>query len=163
MHPLPAFNLPRDARDPSAGKDLGDLPEWNLDDLYTGEDSRRLAADLDWLEQESAAFAAEYEGSLDTLDSDGLLLCIKRYERIKSVGGRIMSYAGLRYYQMTTDPGRAKFLSDMQGRITDLSTPMVFFSLEMNRLDNARLDSMLAENLNPCAAADAGHAAAPIV
>ncbi|MEM7440493.1 MAG: M3 family oligoendopeptidase [Pseudomonadota bacterium] len=146
MHPLPVFDLPRDAHDPSGGKDLGDLPEWKLDDLYPGEDSDALAKDLTWLEGESASFASDYEGKLASLNAADLLVCIQRFERIQSVGGRIMSYAGLRYYQMTTDPGRAKFLSDMQGQITDMSTPMVFFSLEMNRLEDASLDAMLTED-----------------
>jgi oligoendopeptidase F len=33
-----------------------------------------------------------------------------------------MSFAGLRYYQHTTDPGAGKFMSDMQDKIT--TTPL---------------------------------------
>lgn len=146
MHPFPAIDLPRDARDPASGKEFGDLPEWKLEDLYPGEDSPKLAEDLKWLGEECSQFAADYEGKLAALNAAGLLNCIDRYERIQSISGRIMSFAGLRYYQMTTDADRAKFLSDMQGQITDMSTPLVFFSLEMNRLEDAHLDGMLAEN-----------------
>ena len=48
---------------------------------------------------------------------------------------------GLRYYQNTTDPLRAKFFGDMQTALTDASTPLVFFTLELNRLDDAALDA----------------------
>ena len=58
--------------------------------------------------------------------------------------GRVMSFAGLRYYQNTTDAERGKFMSDMQGAITDMSTPMVFFTLELNRVNDAQLDAMVA-------------------
>ncbi|MGB0440557.1 MAG: M3 family oligoendopeptidase, partial [Paracoccaceae bacterium] len=67
-------------------------------------------------------------------------------ERIDSVAGRIMSYAGLRYYQLTTDAARAKFLSDMQTRITEFTTPLVFFTLEINRLDDTHLAGLCAQN-----------------
>jgi oligoendopeptidase F len=57
-----------------------------------------------------------------------------------------MSYAGLRYYQNTTDAERAKFLADAQDRITTFTTPLVFFSLEVNRIDDATLSAHFAAN-----------------
>ena len=80
------------------------------------------------------------------LDAAGLLDCILRNEKINQVAGRIMSFAGLRYHQLTTDGGRTKFLSDCQEKITNFSTPLVFFTLELNRLDEDKLKSMYAEN-----------------
>ena len=57
-----------------------------------------------------------------------------------------MSFAGLRYYQQTTDAGRAKFMSDMQEKITNFTTPLVFFTLELNRLEDDHLANLLAQN-----------------
>ncbi|KKL11770.1 hypothetical protein LCGC14_2542450, partial [marine sediment metagenome] len=104
------------------------------------------ARDLDWLDSACAGFAADYEGKLADLDAAGLLDCVQRYEKIESVSGRIMSFAGLRYYQQTTDPERAKFMSDCQDRLTNATTPLVFFSLEINRIDDARLDALFSQN-----------------
>ncbi len=92
------------------------------------------------------SFAADYEGKLADLDADGLLECILRNEKISSIAGRIMSFAGLRYYQLTTDGGRAKFMSDCQEKITNFTTPLVFFTLELNRLDDDALTGMFAQN-----------------
>ncbi|MEL7183970.1 MAG: M3 family metallopeptidase, partial [Pseudomonadota bacterium] len=130
----------------AAGDPLGNLPDWNLDDLYSGEDAPELQADLDWLEQECAAFAADYEHKLADLTADQMLAAIQRDEKIDQVAGRIMSFAGLRYYQITTDGGRAKFMSDMQDRITTFTTPLVFFGLEFNRIDDAILDGHYTAN-----------------
>ena len=141
---LPQPDLPRDMRDAASGDEFGDLPEWNLDDLYPSTDGPEITKDMAWLGDECPAFAADYEGKLADLDAAGLLECILRYEKIQNVMGRVMSYAGLRYYQNTTDADRGKFMSDMQGAITDMSTPMVFFSLELNRVDDAQLDAMVA-------------------
>ncbi|WP_084862699.1 M3 family oligoendopeptidase [Salibaculum halophilum] len=128
----------------SGGRPLGDLPEWDLTDLYDGPDAPALKRDLDWLEEACRSFAADYEGKLAGLDAAQMLEAVQRYEQIDIIAGRIMSFAGLRYYQQTTDPDRAKFISDCQDRITSFTTPLVFWSLEINRLDEAALQGLLA-------------------
>ena len=93
------FQLPfpiRDINASSGDQPLGDLPEWNLDDLYAGENAPELKRDLDWLEQACTSFASDYDGHLAELDAAGLLECIQRQERINQMAGRIMSYAGWR-------------------------------------------------------------------
>ena len=143
------FQLPFPLRDANAGSGpdaLGALPEWDLTDLYAGEDAPELARDLEWLEQECASFAQDYEGNLAGLDAAGLLSCVLRNEKINAIAGRIMSFAGLRYYQQTTDADRAKFLSDCQEKVTVFTTPLVFFTLEINRLDDEALEALFAAN-----------------
>ena len=135
-----AANVARDEAD------LGPLPEWDLTDLYPAPDAAEIARDTDWLGAECRSFAADYEGRLAELDAAGLLAAVRRWERIQTVSGRLGSYAGLRYYQDTIDAGRSKFFGDMQTRLTDLTTPLVFFTLELNRVDDARLDRLLTEN-----------------
>ncbi|NOC45006.1 M3 family oligoendopeptidase [Ruegeria sp. HKCCD7559] len=136
----------RDANAMGGADNLGNLPEWDLTDLYTSEEAPELARDLDWLEGGCAAFAAEYEGKLAELDAAALLACVQRNEKINAVAGRIMSFAGLRYYQLTTDAERAKFLSDMQEKITVFTTPLVFFTLEINRIEDDVLGAHFAAN-----------------
>jgi oligoendopeptidase F len=141
---MPPFARPRLFDALAAGGGLGDLPEWDLTDLYAAPDAPELARDFAWLETEAAAFAADYEGKLAELDAAGLLEAVRRYERIDTVGGRIMSYASLRYSQATTDSARAKFMSDCQDRMTAATKPLVFFSLEVNRVEDAALEARLA-------------------
>jgi len=124
-----------DANASGGHNQFGDLPEWDLTDLYPAPDSPELARDMEWLETACADFANDYEGKLADLDADGLLDAVKRYEDIDVIAGRVMSYAGLRYYQITTDADRAKFMADAQDKITAFTTPLVFYSLEFNRID----------------------------
>jgi oligoendopeptidase F len=140
--------LPRPYHDANATAKggFGDLPEWDLGDLYPAPDAPQVARDAAWLEQACADFARDHEGKLAGLDAAGMLDCVRRYEAIDIAAGRLMSFAGLRYYQNTTDSARAKFLSDMQDRITTATTPLVFFSLEINRIDDAALDALFAAN-----------------
>lgn len=141
--PTPVF----DATHSTGGAgDFGDLPEWNLDDLYKDEKAPELTRDMAWLETACADFATRYEGKLATLDAAGMLQCVKDYEAIDLIAGRIMSFAGLRYYQITTDADRAKFMSDTQEKVTIFTTPLVFYSLEVNRLEDEALAQMFAAN-----------------
>jgi oligoendopeptidase F len=139
--------LPRPVFDAHAsGGGLGKLPDWDLSDLYKAPDAPEVTRDMEWLEKACADFAATYEGKLATLDAAALLACVQTYEQIDVTAGRLMSFAGLRYYQNTMDSERAKFMADMQDRITTFTTPLVFFTLEFNRLDDAHLAALIAAN-----------------
>ena len=139
--PQPAY----DTAQGGAG-DLGNLPDWDLTDLYAAEDAPELLRDLDWCDTACAEFAATYEGKLADLDADGMLACVQSYEKIDLIAGRLMSFAGLRYYQNTTDGARAQFLGNAQERITNATAALVFYSLEINRLEDAHLDGLFAAN-----------------
>ena len=128
------------------GGAFGDLPEWDLSDLYASEDAAELQADLTWLKQSCIDFSNDYEGKLAQLNADEMLKAVERYEAIDIIAGRIMSFAGLRYYQLTTDPERAKFMSDMQDKLTEHTTKLVFYGLEFNRLEEEALSKLLAQN-----------------
>jgi oligoendopeptidase F len=133
-----------DAADATGGADLGNLPVWDLSDLYLTPEAPELASDLDWFEAEARSYASDYEGNLAKLDGPGMLRAVERSEKMDEVAGRIMSFAGLRYYQETTNGARAKFMSDMQDRITAASACLVFFTLEFNALEDDHLEALYA-------------------
>jgi oligoendopeptidase F len=126
--------------------DLGPLPQWRLDDLYEGMDSPRFAADLARAATEAKRFAATYQGKLAGLTEGAdagqrLYAAVGAYEELQDLMGRIMSYASLLHAGDTSDPARAKFFGDAQEKVTELAGELLFFELELNRLDDARLDA----------------------
>ncbi|MDQ0510565.1 M3 family oligoendopeptidase [Ancylobacter amanitiformis] len=136
--------------DSAAATALGTLPQWDLSDLYPGLDSPELSADLERAAAETAAFEEAYKGKLagilDAADAGGQFAdIVARYEKIEDRLGRLYSYAGLVYSGDTTDPVRAKFYGDVQEKLTDASTHLLFFSLELNRLDDARMEAALGD------------------
>jgi oligoendopeptidase F len=129
---------------------LGDLPEWDLGDLYPGMESAAVSADLARALADSEAFATRYRGKLADIAAapDGgarLLAAVEAYEALDDLMGKLGSYAGLLYSGDTADPQRAKFYGDVSEKLTAASTHLLFFTLEINRLDDAVLDRLLAD------------------
>jgi oligoendopeptidase F len=122
-----------------------DLPTWNLADLYPAPDSPELGADLDRAEQQAKAFAAAHAGRLATLSGAALATAIADFERIEEVLGRVMSYAQLLFSGDSNDPAIGRFYQSMNERVTAISSHMIFFALELNRLDDALLETRLAD------------------
>ena len=125
---------------------LGSLPEWDLDELYPGQESPELEADLKRATEDADAFAKAHEGKLVGLDGAGLAAAIAAYERIDETLGRIMSYAGLVHAGNVSDPEIGRFYQIMQERANAIGTKLLFFTLELNRLKEADLDARIAES-----------------
>jgi oligoendopeptidase F len=129
---------------------LGALPEWNLSDLYPGLDSPEIKRDLEQADSDCAAFEQEFKGRLAALATGegaggALAAAVKRYESIDDRLGRLISYASLVYAGNTTDPVNAKFYGDIQERITAASLHLLFFALELNRIDDGQLDAAMRD------------------
>ena len=128
---------------------LGALPEWDLSALYSGMDSPAFAADMARAQTECSGFAARWRGKLAAAakgsDPAGTLAeAVRAYEALEDLLGRLMSYAGLVYSGDTTDPVRAKFYGDTQEKLTTMSAEMLFFTLELNRIDDAVINEAAA-------------------
>jgi oligoendopeptidase F len=135
---------------PAVRGGLGRLPEWNLADLYSGIDDPRVARDLDRADAECLAFEQAYKGKLAALAADSgagaaLAEAVKRYEALDELLGRLVSFAGLVHAGNTIDPARAKFFGDVQERITAASTHLLFFVLELNRIEDAQLEAAMGD------------------
>ena len=127
---------------------LAPLPEWNLADLYPGIDSAELKRDVEWTEAECVAFEKAYKGNLDKIAGSPeagreLAAAVKRYEKIDDVAGRLGSYAGLLHAGDASNPVLSKFYGDMQERLTAAYLHLLFFTLELNRIDDAVLDKAM--------------------
>jgi oligoendopeptidase F len=122
---------------------LGQLPDWDLSDLYPGTDAPQLARDLESAGREANDFQTRYQSALATLDGDALAEAITTYETINERLGRVMSYAQLIHAGDMGDAETGRFYQNMQERTTEISTALLFFTLELNRLEEADLEAKL--------------------
>lgn len=118
---------------------IGDLPEWDLSDLYSGPDSAALKTDLAQAETAATAFQTANQGRLAALPGSELGKAVAAYEALQEKLGRIMSFAYLYYAGDMTDPEIGRFFQSMQERVNAIATNLLFFTLELNRLPDADL------------------------
>ena len=142
------LNAPADSA-MAAASELGAMPEWQLSDLYPGADAPELKRDLDTGATGARDLKARTQGRLADLaakDPKALARAIADYEKLQDTLGRIGSYAGLLYFSDTTNPVNAKFFGDMQEKLTNIGTDLLFFTLELNRIDDAVIETAMADD-----------------
>src|SRR6218665_3009081 len=131
-----------------AAPNPGDLPNWRLEDLYPAPASKEYLDDLAKAEADSLTFEAKWKGKLAeaaTKTGDaGLGAAVREFEALEDLMGKIGSYAGLTYFTDTSNPANGKFFGDAQAKLTDLASHLLFFSLELNRIDDAVIDAAFA-------------------
>jgi oligoendopeptidase F len=133
-----------DAAVNDGGAALGVLPGWDLNDLYPGPGSPELEQDLAAVRASAEAFEGRYAGRLAEIDGAGLGDAIAEYEAIEEILGRVMSYASLMHAGAMDDPQVGRFFQTMHEAVTDISAHVLFFTLELNRLDDAVLAAKMA-------------------
>jgi oligoendopeptidase F len=129
----------------TAKSKTGKLPEWNLADLYSGIDAPEIARDLQKMDADCVAFETDYKGKLaeGVAEEDGgrwLAEAVRRYEAIDDLAGRLGSYAGLVHAGDSVDAAISKFYGDVSERLTAASLHLLFFALELNRIDDAVIE-----------------------
>src|ERR1700761_1375490 len=138
-------NKPKSAAKSKPSSKIGKLPEWNLADLYSGIEAPEVGSDLARLDTDCVAFEADNKGKLaEQTGKEGggkwLAEAVRRYEAIDDLAGRLGSYAGLIHAGDSLDPAISKFYGDVSERLTAASTHLLFFALELNRIDDAILE-----------------------
>ncbi len=127
--------------------DLGQMPEWDLTDLYPSPDSEAVKTDLARATADAGRIRSTYQGRLAGLAATPgeLAAAVVAYEQLSDLIGRLGSYAGLLYAANTADPARAKFYGDIQERITAITTDLIFFELELNAIPDDALEAALRD------------------
>jgi len=118
---------------------LGDLPTWNLADLYSSPAGADLETDLQRATREAEAFAKDYEGKIAGLDGKTLGAAVARFEALSDLMGRIGSYAQLYHAQDLADPQRGQFSQNVSEKLTDIGSKLLFFGLELKKIEDADL------------------------
>ncbi|MBU2326497.1 MAG: oligoendopeptidase F, partial [Alphaproteobacteria bacterium] len=133
----------------SANRDqaLGDLPLWKLDDLYPGQTSAEFLGAVETAASDALAFETKWKGklaeALETVGDASLAQALTEMDALEDLLGRIASYAGLTYYSDMTNPANGKFFGDIQAKLTDMSSRLLFFPLELNRLPDDAVDAAM--------------------
>ena len=144
---------------------LGALPEWNLADLYPAIDAPEVKRDLDRADADCVAFEEAYKGKL--ADARGRRGCgrearrgVKRYEALDDLLGRLDLVRGPGLCRQHHRSGaRANSTATCRSASPRPRCICLFFTLELNRVDDAALEAAMARSgARPLPAVDRGRA-----
>ena len=127
-------------------QNINSLPIWDLADLYSSISSKKIDVDLEYIERSSKLFAKKYEGKIIKLNSNALLRAIKELEAIDERMDKILSFAHLLVAENSDYEKNQIFFQQMQEKITNYSSLLIFFTLELNRIDEKKLNIILRDN-----------------
>ncbi len=126
-------------------KNLGNMPNWNLSDLYSSINDKQIELDIKNIEKEIKDFQS-YRGKIKDLTGKELYDSIIKYENIGEIMGKLGSFAYLKYAENLSLDENVKFFQKINEKLTDLSSNLIFFSLEVNKIPSAQLNAMYAES-----------------
>src|SRR5919202_3631407 len=120
------------------------LPSWDLSELYAGLDDPKLDADLAEVLALAQAFEADYKGRLAALDDDALAAAFERYEALLTRAGPPGTYAHLVHAADAANPRHGALVAKVEEHGTQVQNHLLFFELELAKLDGARLEQIAA-------------------
>lgn len=120
------------------------LPQWDLSDLYASPAAAELAADLAKAEAAADRFAGDFNGKVGALSAPELARAIVRYEQDEDLLGRIGSYAQLCHAADVSDRAVGRFYQTTMEQLSGITSKLIFFTLELNKIEDETLDALLA-------------------
>lgn len=119
------------------------LPRWDLTHLYKSINDPQIEKDFKSGDAAVKAFVKKYKGKLASLSGDEMATAIKTYEKISEGLHRAAHYSNLMFACSTDDPKIGQFMQTVDERLNTISTPFIFFTLEINKLDEDNLTKKL--------------------
>ena len=123
-----------------------DLPVWDLSDLYSAPDSPDVSGDITEVQSAVELFCTDYKGAIVGLKPAAFTQAIERYETIQESLGKLGSYAQLLRAGDLNNSSVAKFAQDIGEQLNATSSNLIFFALEINRVEDAALADLMAHD-----------------
>lgn len=122
------------------------LPSWDLSDLYQNINDPKINIDLAQYQKNCLEFEAKYKGKIAKLSKQDLIHAIREYEKNRSLMLRFGNFADLNVSTQFTNKEALAFAQNVEERITDYSKVLIFFGLEINKIDEAKFEDILMDN-----------------
>ena len=130
----------------SAKTNPSDTPNWVLSDLYNGPDDPSIDQELSSAEQRANAFRDQFAEKVPSLSGADLATAIGEYEAILEIAYRVISYAQLLHAADTDSAVVAQFHQKCQERVNAITGCLIFFTLEINAIDDDMMDTMYQDD-----------------
>jgi oligoendopeptidase F len=118
-------------------------PSWDLSDFYSSISDKKISTDLAKIESDVKKFKKEFSGKIAKLDAKKLFAAISTYEKICELIGKLSSYAQLVYAADLSNQKNIAFHQNTSEKLSSFESDLVFFSLELNKVDDKKIATFL--------------------
>ena len=119
------------------------LSAWDLSDLYKGINDPQINRDLEKYKKNAIAFQRKYKGKLESLSAEDFLAALKMLEKGRILSSRLGGFAYLNMSTQMKNNDAMIFYQNISEKLTDYAKPTIFFSLELNKLSEAKIKEWL--------------------
>ena len=112
------------------------LPTWDLSDLYAGIYDEKITEDIDELKIRVKNFNNRYHNNVRNLGATSLYKAFIEYEGINESMAKLTSFAYLKYAENLSIEENVLFYQKISDLVTELSSQLIFFDLEINDINN---------------------------
>ncbi len=129
----------------SAGTKTSNLPAWDLTDLYKGIDDKQIAKDLKIYQKSALDFAKKYKGKIAKLSAKQFFEMATECEKRSVLGNKLGVFAYLNMVTQMKNAQAMTFYQNISEKLNDYSKPVIFLSLELNKLPEKKIDEWLKD------------------
>ena len=122
-----------------------ELLAWDLSDLYNGIDDKQIEIDLDAYKKSAISFAKKYKGKLEKLSAKQFYDMAKNCEDRSVLGNKIGVFAYLNMVTQMKNAEAMAFYQNTSEKLNDYGLPLIFLTLEINKLPQAKIDEWLKD------------------
>lgn len=121
------------------------LPAWDLSDLYKGVDDPQIIKDLNLYKKSALDFAKKYKGKIAGLSAKGFTEMAQDCEKRSVLGNKIGVFAYLSMVTQMKNASVMTFYQNTSEKLNDYSKPVIFLSLEINKLPDSKIDEWMKD------------------
>ena len=118
------------------------LPNWNLHDFYSSFRDEQISKDLSLFKKFTENFKKKYKDKLLSYSStfEGI---IEEYENGNEIGDKLGNFAFLTYATNMDVPEIVQFYQDINEKLTEISSNLIFFTNEINENSNENFQKLV--------------------
>ncbi len=108
---------------------------WDLTDIYKSIKDKQVDKDLKTYKKNVEDFAKKYKTKIAKLSARDFNKALKEYEAMSAIASKLGIFAYLNVSTQFNNKEALSFYQNIEEKLTEYGKPLIFFSLEINKLD----------------------------
>ena len=113
-----------------------ELPTWDLSEIYEDIEDPNIGSDIENIKNLSTDFSTKWKGKIKNLRSSEFFDFIEKYQNIIETIYKISTHSNLIFATNMEDPEISRYNSSVSDKLTEISSLLVFVTLELSKVDD---------------------------